>query len=162
VQTYLQAFAESANIWIMSSASWTPEVANPPAPDSSIIRAVKNFVSSTHGSVTQALVLRAGRGGPRGGTGNDFGNDDAWADRMRNAIAGLPPDERPDASAQLDQEIQFRKQVQALPPEQRRPLFMAHFAEKMLYADRSRLSPEKRAKQYQRMIAMRQAAKAAK
>jgi hypothetical protein len=161
VQTYLQAFAQSANIWIMASNSWTPDVANPPAPDSSIIRAVKNFVGSSHGAVTQALVLRVGRGGPRGGTTNDF-NDDAWADRMRNAINGLPPDERPDALEQLNQETQFRKEVQALPPEQRRQRMFAHFAERMLYADRSRVSPEKRAKMYQRMIAMRQAAKAAK
>ena len=161
-QTYLEAFARSANIWIMSANSWTPDVANPPKPDSSIIRAVKNFVSSSHGVVTQALILRAGRGGPRGGTGNDFGNDDAWADRMRNAISGLPPDERPDATDQLNQEVQFRKQIATVPPEQRRAFFVAHFAEKMLYADRSRLSPEKRARQYQRMIALRQAAKAAK
>ena len=162
VQTYLEAFAQSANIWIMSTGSWTPEVANPPAPDASIIRAVKNFVSSSHGAVTQALVLRAGRGGPRGGTGNDFGNDNAWADRMRNAISGLPPEEQPDATAQLNQEMQFRQQIAAVPPEQRRPLMIAHFAERMLYADRSRIAPEKRARMYQRMVAMRQAAKAAK
>ena len=161
VQTYLEGFARSANIWIMSTGSWTPNVANPPAPNSSIISAVKNFVSNSHGVVTQALVLRTGRVGPRGG-GSDFGNDDAWADRMRNAITGLPPDERPDALDQLNQEVQFRKEIAGLPPEQRRPRMMAHFAERMLYADRSRVSPEKRAKMYSRMIAMRQAAKAAK
>ena len=162
VQTYLEAFAQSANIWIMAANSWTPDVANPPAPNSSIIRAVENFVSSSHGAMTQALILRAGRGGPRGITRNDFGNDDAWADRMRNAISGLPADQRPDATEQLNQEVQFRKDVAAFPPEQRRAKMMAHFAEKMLYADRSRLSPEKRAKMYQRMVAMRQAGKAGK
>jgi hypothetical protein len=161
VQTYLEAFAQSANIWIMATGSWAPEVANPPAPDSSIIRAVENFVSGSHGTVTEALVLRAGRGGPRGGAAV-AGGDDAWADRMRNAISGLPPDQQPDALNQLNQEIQFRKDLRALPLDQRRQKMIQHFAERMLYGDHSRLSPEKRAKMYQRMIAMREAAKAQK
>lgn len=160
VQTYFADFAQAANIWIMATGSWATEVANPPAPDDSIIRAVKNFVSSEHGVVTQALVLRAGRGGPRGDTRPDFGNDDAWADRMRNAINGLPPDQRPAALEHLTTEIAFRKSLEGLTPDQRRQKMFEHFAERMLYGDRSRLSPEKRAKFYQRMIALRQAAKA--
>jgi hypothetical protein len=160
VHTYLQAFAQAANIWIMATGSWAPEVANPPAPDSSIIRAVTNFVGSTHGYVTQALVLRAGRGGPRGG-GGGF-NDDSWADRMANAINGLPPDQRPEAIDQLHQEVAFRKTLDGLPPDQRRQKMFAHMMERMLYADRSRLSPERRAKMYARMISMREAAKAAR
>jgi hypothetical protein len=163
VHTYLEAFARSANIWIMATGSWVPEVANPPAPDSSIIRAVENFVSSAHGAMTEALILRAGRGGPRGGGPNNFGGDDAWADRMTNAIAGLPADQRPAALQQLNQEVDFRKSLAALPPEERRQKMFAHFAERMIYGERLlRLSPEKRAKVYQRMIAMRQAAKAGK
>ena len=161
VQTYFADFAQAANIWIMATGSWTPAVANPPAPDDSIIRAVKNFVSDEHGVVTQALVLRAGRGGPRGDTGGGF-SDDAWADRLRNAINGLPPDQRPEALDQLNHEVDFRKGLQGLQPDERRQKMFAHFAERMLYADRSRLSPEKRAKMYQRMIMMRQAAKAGK
>jgi hypothetical protein len=162
IQTYLEAFAESANIWIMAPSSWAPEVSSAPPPNSSIIRAVENFVSGSHGAVTEALVLRAGRGGTRGGRG-DFGNDDAWADRMRNAINGLPPDERPDALDQLNTEVQFRKDLRALPPEQRRQKMFQHMAERMIYGERlSRLSPAKRALIYQRMIAMREAAKAQK
>lgn len=164
VQTYLQAFAESANIWIMAPGSWTPEVSSPPPPNSSIITALKNLVSRSHGAVTQALVLRAGRGGARGGNPGGFaGNDDAWADRMRNAINGLPPDQRPDALEQLTQEVQFRKNLQSVPPEQRRQKMSQHMMEKMLYGERlSRLSPAKRALVYQRMIALRTAAKAQK
>ena len=161
VQTYFADFAQAANIWIMATGTWAPEVANPPAPDSSIIRAVKNFVASSHGVVTEALVLRAGRGGPRADNAGG-GNDDAWIDRMRNAINGLPPDQRPDALDQLNHEIDFRKSLQGLPPDERRQKMFAHFAERMLYADRSRLSPERRAKMYQRMITMREAAKAGK
>jgi hypothetical protein len=63
---------------------------------------------------------------------------------------------------QLNQEIQFRKDLRALPLDQRRQKMIQHFAERMLYGDHSRLSPEKRAKMYQRMIAMREAAKAQK
>jgi hypothetical protein len=164
MQTYLQAFAESANIWIMAPGSWAPEVSSAPRPDSSIIRAVENFVRGSHGAVTQAFVLRAGRGGARGGNRGDFaGGDDAWADRMRNAINGLPPDERPDALDQVNKEVQFRKDLRALPPEQRRQKMFQHFAERMIYGERlSRLSPAKRALVYQRMIAMRAAAKAQK
>jgi hypothetical protein len=163
VQQCLQDFAQSANIWIMAPGSWTPDAAGPPPPNSSIIRAVENFVSNAHGAVTQAIILRAGRGGARGGNPVAFGgNDDAWADRMRNAINGLPPDERADATDQLNKEVDFRKKLQGLPPDQRRQMMLQHFAERMLYGDRSRLSPEKRAKAYQRLVAMRAAAKAQK
>jgi hypothetical protein len=164
LQTYLQAFAESANIWIMAPASWAPEVSSAPPPNASIIRAVENFVGGSHGAVTQALVLRAGRGGARGGNRGDVaGGDDAWADRMRNAITGLPPDERPDALDQLNKEVQFRKDLQAVPPEQRRQKMFQHMMEKMIYGERlSRLSPVKRAQVYQRMVTARAAAKAQK
>jgi hypothetical protein len=159
VQTYFQSLAEAANIWIMAPGSWAPEVANPPPANSSIVSAVEKLVSNSRGVVTEALVLRTGRGGPRGGDASP-GNDDAWADRMRNAINGLPPDERPDALDHLNQEIQFRKDIQALPPEQRRQKFMQHMMERMIYGQRlSRLSPVKRAQVYQRMLALRAAAK---
>jgi hypothetical protein len=109
-------------------------------------------VGNSHGYVTQAIVLRSGRGGARGAVAND----DSWEDRMRNAINGLPADEKPDAIAQLNQEVDFRKSLAALPPEQRRQKMFQHFAEKMLYGERlSRLSPEKRAQAYKRMLAMR-------
>ena len=163
IQTYLQAFAESANVWIMAPGSWAPAVSSAPPADFSIIRAVKNFVSGSHGAVTQAFVLRVGRGGGGRGNRGDFGGDDAWANRMRNALNGLPPDERPDALDQLTKEIQFRKDMQSLPPEQRRQKMTQHFAERMIYGERlSRLSPAKRAQVYQRMVAMRTAAKAQK
>jgi hypothetical protein len=167
-QTYLQDFAEEANIWIMAPGTWTPDVSTPPPADTSIIHAVEKFVSNAHGAVTQAIILRVGRGGARGGPpntggqGNYAGNDDAWADRMRNAINGLPADQRPDALEQLNTEIEFRKKMRTIPSDQRRQMMMQHFMERMLYADRSRLSPEKRAKAYQRMIALREAAKAQK
>jgi hypothetical protein len=162
VQTYLQALAQSANIWIMAPGSWAPEVSSAPPPDSSIIRALKNLVSGSHGAVIEALVLRPGGGGG-GNRGNVAGGDDAWADRMRNAINGLPPDERPDALEQLKTEVQFRKDIQSVPPEKRRQVMAQHMMERMVYGERlSRLSPEKRAKVYQRMVQMRAAAKAQK
>jgi hypothetical protein len=162
LQTYLQAFAESANIWIMAPVAWAPGVSSEPPPNSSIIRAVENAVRGSHGAVTQALVLRAGRGGARGNRG-DFGGDDAWSNRMHNAINGLPQDERPDALEQLNKEIQFRKDMQAIPPEQRRQKMAQHMLERMIYGERlSRLSPEKRAQVYQRMVTMRSAARAQK
>jgi hypothetical protein len=79
---------------------------------------------------------------------------------MRNAISGLPPDERPDALDQLNKEVQFRKDIQALPPEQRRQKFIQHMMERMVYGERlSRMSPAKRAQLYKRMIGLRNAAK---
>jgi len=160
LQTYLQDFAQSANIWIMAPGSWAPEISSAPPPNSSIIRALENFVSGSHGVVIQALILRAGRGG---GGGRDIGGDDSWADRMRNSINGLPPEERPEALDQLNQEIQFRKDVRTLPPDQRRQKMMQHFLERMVYGERlDRLSPVKRAQVFKRMITMRAAAKAQK
>ena len=47
IQTYLQAFAESSNIWIMAPGSWATDIATPPPANSSIIKAIKNFVSRT-------------------------------------------------------------------------------------------------------------------
>jgi hypothetical protein len=156
VHTYLQALAAAANIWIMAPGSWTPQVDAPPA-NSSIIGAVKQLIGSSHGVVVEALVLRAGRGGAPGNTNR---NDDNWEDRMMNAINGLPADQRPDAIEQLHKEADFRKSVQTLPPDQRRQKMFEHFAERMIYGERlARLSPEKRAKAYQRMIQIRQAAK---
>jgi hypothetical protein len=153
VHTYFDALAAGANIWIMAPGSWTPPVANAPPANSSIISAVKKLVSGSHGYVTQAIVLRAGRGGARG---NTVANDNAWEDRMRNAINGLPPDERPEAIDQLNKEVDFRKSLAALPPDQRRKKMFEHFAERMLYGERlSRLSPIKRAQIYKRMVAMR-------
>lgn len=154
VHTYLEALAQAANIWIMAPGTWTPQVA-PPAANGSIIGAVKNLVGSAHGVVVQALVLRAGRGGAPGSR-----NDDNWEDRMMNAINGLPADERPDAIEQLHKEIDFRKSLANLSPEERRKKFAEHFVERMLYGERmDRLSPERRARMYVRMIQARQAAK---
>ena len=80
---------------------------------------------------------------------------------MRNAINGLPPDERPEALAQLSHEVDFRKQLRALPPAQRRQKMLQHFLERMLYGERlTRLSPVKRAQIYQRMVTMRAQARA--
>jgi hypothetical protein len=156
VQTYLQAFAQSANVWIMAPATWAPEVSSAPPPNSSIITALKNLISGSHGAMTEAIVLRVGRGGNRPPGGGDTG----WEDRMRNAISGLPPDERPDALDQLTQEVQFRKDVQALPPEQRRQKMFQHMMERMVYGERLlRLSPAKRAQIYKRMVTMRAAAR---
>ena len=162
VQTYLQDLAQAANIWIMAPSTWSTEVSSPPPPNSSIIRAVENFVSASHGVMIEAIVLRAGRGGPRGNNRDFAANDNSWANRMRNAINGLPADEQAEALDQLNKEIDFRKNLQALPPEQRRQLMLQHFAERMLYGDSSRLSPEKRAKAFIRLIALRNAAKAPK
>ena len=162
LQTYLQAFAESSNIWIMAPGSWAPTVSNPPPPNSSIIRAIKNFVSNSHGAVTEAIVLRAGRGARGGGNrGGGFGGDmEAMTDRMRNAINGLPEDARAGALDQLNQEMQFFQTVQAAPPDQRPQMIRDHMMAKMANDPRfARFSPEKRAQRYARAVANREAAK---
>ena len=161
VQTYLQAFAQSSNIWIMTPGSWAPNVANPPPPNDSIIHAIKNFVSGSHGAVTQAIVLRVGRGARGGGNfarGGGFGGDmDAMADRMRNAINGLPEGARADALAQLNSEVQFFQSVQAAPPDQRPQMIRDHMMTKMANDPRAaRFSPEKRAQRYERAVANRE------
>lgn len=162
-QTYLQAFAESANIWIMAPGEWAPPVSSAPPPNTSIISAVKKFVSRSRGSVTQAIILRVGRGGGgRGNRGGGFGgNMEAATERLRNAISGLPEDERADALTQLDQEVKFFQDVKSAPPEQQPQLIQQHMMAKMannLAAGNSRRSPEKRAQRFQRMVANRQAA----
>ncbi len=164
VQTYLQAFAESSNVWIMAPGSWAPPVSSPPPPSSSIIHAIKNFISSSHGAVTQAIVLRVGRGARGGGNfarggGGGFGGDmEAMADRMRNAINGLPEDARAGALDQLNQEVQFFQTVQAAPPDQRPQMIRDHMMAKMANDPRmARMSPEKRAQRYARAVANREA-----
>jgi hypothetical protein len=165
VQTYLQAFAQSSNIWIMTQQSWTPSVANPPPANDSIIHAIKNFVSNSHGAVTQAIVLRVGRGARgggnnRGGGFGGFSDMEAMADRMRNAINGLPADARPDAMAQLDSEVQFFQSVKAAPPEQQMQMVREHMMDKMANDPRAaRMSPQKRAQRYARAVANREQAR---
>ena len=164
-QDYFQSFAQSANIWIMVPGSWTPEVNAPPPANSSIISAVKKFVGRIHGSVTEAIILRArwgGNGGRGFGGGSGFAGGaglDEMVDRMHNAIDGLPPDARADALAQLDQEVRFYKDLQSAPPDQRRDRFMAHMLDKVVdNLNNSRRSPEKRAQRYARLVAARIAA----
>lgn len=159
VQTYLQAFAEAANIWIMAPSTWDTEVANPPAPSSSIISAVKNFVSRSHGTIVQAIILRAGRGGRGGGGG--FGDMDAMNDRLENAIIGLPDDARADAQAQLDQQVKFFQDVRSAPPDQQQQMMRNHMMEMIANAAENagaRRSPERMAKMFQMVVANRQSA----
>ena len=162
VQTYLQAFAESSNIWIMSMGSWaTPAPTAPPA-NSSIISAVKRFVSSSHGYVVQAYVLRAGTGGQRNRGG--FGGLEAMQDRINNALNGLPPEDQDDVRTQLAQEVQFYQSVQAAPQEQRGAMMQQHMRERIAnhLGNNWRRSPTQRAQRYAHMVANRAAANAAK
>jgi hypothetical protein len=163
VHTYLQAFAQSANVWIMAPASWDPTVTSPPPANSSLIRAIKNFISSSRGSVTQAIILRRGRGGARGGTrgGGGFADIDATADRLRNAINGLPEEARADALTQLDQEVKFFHDVQLAPPEDRPKMIREHMMSKRGNGF-NRMSPQKRAQMYARLVANREAAQGKK
>jgi len=166
VQTYLQAFAESSNIWIMTPGTWAPEVATPPPANPSIIKAIKNFVSNSHGAMTQAIILRSGRGARgggnvanRGGGGGPFGfNMDAMAARTNNAINGLPADEREGARAQLQQEVDFFKSVQAAPDADKMKMMQDHMMAKLANGNgMGRMSPEKRASRMARAVSARQA-----
>jgi len=163
LQDYLQIFAQQADCWIMAPQSWSPTV-SAPAPSSSLIHSIKGLVNNAHGSVEQALVLVAPRprdpNAPRRG-GGGLGGDTGWAymeDRVRSAINGLPADARPAALDQLKQEIQFRAQVQAAPPDQRRNMMMQNRT-KHAGGNFWRMSPEKRAQMYQRVISNRQSAR---
>jgi hypothetical protein len=158
VQDYLNALAQAADIWIMAPSSWDPKIPEPAAA-SSIMHAVKSVVSSGHGAVTQAFILYARPPGPRGGPGGGRGfgmSDTGWADRMSNAINGLPPEARPDALAQLKVETSFRQQLRAAPPEQRRDLMRRHFMSRLGAMDNWRRSPERRAQMYQRAVSNRE------
>lgn len=163
LQDYLHAIAEEANVWIMTPNSWTPTVPAP-ATNISVSHAVKAVVSSAHGAMQQAIVLRAQRRGQGGGgqRGGGFeGGDTGWAymqDRMQNAINGLPADARPEATAQLAVEIKFRQDLQAAPPDQRRMMMRDHFMNRM-GQNNWRRSPDKRAQMYQRAVSNRQTAR---
>ncbi len=86
----------------------------------------------------------------------------ASADRMRNAINGLPEDARPAALAQLDQEVKFFHDVSLAPPEQRQEMIRNHFRNKMANNNNWRRSPENRAKFYARAVANRETAQGKK
>jgi hypothetical protein len=165
VQGYLRAFAQEADVWIMSPASWDPAVASAPPASSSISSAIRHFVSRAHGSVTQAIVLRgrpqgmAGGGGRQRGGFRGAGMDMGMMDRMDNAINGLPPSVRPAMRQQLQAEVTFQKALAAAPPDQQRKMFMDHMIKNRLGNDRGwRLSPEKRAQFYTRLVNNRIAA----
>jgi hypothetical protein len=164
LQGYLRSFAQGADIWIMAPADWDPPVATAPPPQSSISSAIDRFVSSLHGSVTQAIVLRgrpqrvAGDQRPRGPRGGGGGMDfSMMQDRMDNAINGLPPAYQPAARAQLVKEVAYQKEVRTMPPAER---FKA-MGKRMLdgrMGGFARMSPEKRAQMYARMVGNRMAA----
>jgi hypothetical protein len=77
---------------------------------------------------------------------------------MRNAINGLPVDAQPAATAQLAQEIKFRQDMEAAPPDQRMAMMRQHFMNRM-GQNNWRRSPSRRAQMYQRAVANRQAAR---
>jgi len=165
MQGYLRTFAQASDIFVMSDSSWDPPVANPPPASSSIISAIKNFVSRNHGAVTQAFVLRARGGrGPGGGRGGFAGGDDTgWSmeDRMRNAVNGLPPEARANMLSQLDQLAKLRKDMQNATPEQRQVMRRQQMETRM--ADNPdgpmrRWSPDKRAQWFQQMVSTRMSA----
>jgi hypothetical protein len=159
VQDYLQAVAEQTDIWIMSPSAWTPTVPGPPAPNSSVIGAVKSLVSSAHGAVESAIILRAREHHHNHGPGDAGGGDTGWtymADRVRSAIEGMPPEARAQATASLNDEISFQQQVQAAPPDQRMDMYRKHLAKHHGF-NSWRRSPEKRAQMYQRAVSNRQA-----
>lgn len=171
VQGYLRSFAERADVWIMAPAAWDPPVTAAPPPSSSISSAIQSFVGHSRGSVTSALILRgreqrvAGGGGrPRGGGGGGFNTDmSAMEDRMQNEINTLPPAARAEAQTQLTSEIQFQKEVQLVPPDQRRTMFRQHMMDRRMDGDNSwRRSPEQRAKMMARIVSNRMTAQGKK
>ncbi len=164
MQGYLRSFAQGADIWIMAPAGWDPPVAAAPPPESSISSAIDRFVSGMHGSVTQALVLRvrpqrvAGDQRPRGPRGGGFGGDfGTMEDRMDNAINGLPPAYQPAARAQLVKEVAFQKEVRTMPPAERWKIMGKRMLDRGM-GGFARMSPEKRAQMYARMVGNRMAA----
>jgi hypothetical protein len=165
-QGYLRAFARQSDIWIMAPASWDPRVTSAPAPNSSIISAIRRFVSSADGSVKEGLILRArpprvaGARPNRGGGGYRGGLDmSMMQDRVDNAINGLPREAQPAARAKLADETQFQKEMNTMPLEQRMPHMMTHFLERRLAGDNSwRRSPAKRAQMYVKLVSNRMAA----
>jgi hypothetical protein len=170
VQSYLRTFAQASDIFIMSDSSWDPPVSSPPPASSSVISAIKNFVSHNHGTVAQAFILQArGQRGPGGGGfrrgGFAGGEDTGWStmeDRVRNAINGLPESARAGALSQLDQMEKLRKEMQNAPPEQRqimrRQQMEARIADNPGGGPMGRMSPDKRAQRYQQMVSTRMSA----
>jgi hypothetical protein len=166
VQGYLRAFAEEADLWIMAPASWDTPVPSAPPASSSISSAIRHFVSSSHGSVAQAIILRGrpprvadGQPRPRGeyrGAGMDYSLMETRAD---NAINGLPRDAQPAARAQLQVALQQAREIRMAPPESRRQMMMKMFIDRRLNADNNwRRSPEKRAQMYSKIVSNRMAA----
>src|SRR5260221_9741169 len=153
---------------MLAAGSWAPAVASAPPPDPAIISAGKNFVGHSRGAVTQAIVLRVGRGGARtpgsGGGGGFAGGDmQIMEDRMRNAINGLPADARGDALDQLNQEVQFYQNVKSAPPDQQPAMLRDHMTQKLAAGNtNSRRSPAKRAQRNQSAVATRLAAQGKK
>ena len=154
----------------MAPTAWAPPISNPPPPDSSIISAIENLVSRAHGSVTQAIILRGiwGLGGGSENLADAFAkgntdNLDAMADRVRNAINGLPEEDRADALNQLDQEVKFFREVKSAPQDQQIQMIHDHIANKMSDANgASRQSPEKRAARMARIVSNRETAQGGK
>jgi hypothetical protein len=160
VQDYFHAFAEEADILIMAPSSWAPNVPAPAA-NASIVHAVNNLVSSAHGSVEEAIVLRdSGRGGRGSRGGGGFGGDTGWSymeDRVKNEISALPEEDRAAATSQLQDEDKFRKDVENAPPDARMGM-MAQHMEAAGEHRFSRMAPKARARMYERIVSNRQAA----
>jgi len=162
VQTYLRAFARASNIWILAPTSWAPEVSTPPAASSSISSAIRHLVNSAHGAVTEVIVLRVGRGG-RGGRGGGFADMDATEIRIDNDINGLPIEYQAPMRDQLQQSVKQLKDIQLAPDDQKPQLFRAFFQAHRGNGNNGwRMSPEKRAQRYARLVSNRETAQGKK
>jgi hypothetical protein len=160
LQTYLDAFAKSANIWILVPGSWSKDAPSAPPANSSIISAVKNFVGSMRGAVQEVIVLRVGHGG-RGGRGM-FGNMDVTQERIDNAINGLPDEYQAPVREQLQNDVKALKEIQLATPDQRPQLFRQFMQAHRGGDNNWRRSPQKRAQMYARLVSNRETAQGKK
>ncbi len=162
VQTYLQALARSADIWILAPGAWAPTVTTPPPANSSIARAVRNLVNNARGAVTEVIVLRVGHGGRGGGRGGMFADMEATEERMDNAISGLPPEYQAAVRTQLQSDVKTMRDIMLAPEDQRPQMFRDFMQKHRGNGNNWRLSPEKRAERYARMVANRETAQGKK
>jgi hypothetical protein len=138
LQANLDGAAKLVHAAFALPEKWNPDISSPPT-SGVVAYAVPKLAGKAHGRMEPVFLLtkferRQGRGdgGPPDG-GPDFGggggggrNFGMLAERAQAEINRLPIDERAEAQAEFNRQQAFFKQLQDLPPEQRRAKMQEH------------------------------------
>jgi hypothetical protein len=162
---YLEQAGRAVDAGFSFPENWNPAIQHPPKPGE-IRKVLPKLAKSAKGRFEEVFLLTRSRMRDQNWSrGEEESADFDWiAERMKNQIAQLPPEERAEAAAEFEQQQAFWQRVRGLPREQRREV-MRELAEDPVVQERMenrearrdfRSTPEQRLQRYKRYLERKQ------